>query len=74
MTKKENKMRVNVILSGELLNKIDSYADKMCISRSSAISVLCNQQFQQQDNFDTARELMSMMSKPEVVAMLKKEE
>lgn len=34
--------RLNTNMPLELVAKIDEYAERMCISRSSAINVLCN--------------------------------
>ena len=70
---KDVKTRVNIVMSDELIEKIDKYAEEMCISRSSAISVLCSLQFKYEDNLKTAKELMSVMNNPDLLAMMKEQ-
>lgn len=44
------KVRINVLLGKELIDRIDKYASEMCISRTAAISVLCAQALDYQES------------------------
>lgn len=67
---KENKIRVNIVMSSELLEKVDNYANEMCISRSSAISVLCSLQLKYEENISTAKEIMAALNNPAILEQL----
>lgn len=69
-SKNENKVRVNIVLSSEILEKIDKYADEMSISRSSAISVLCSLQFKQEETMNAAKEMMTVLNNPIILEQL----
>lgn len=50
--------RVNLNMDEELLLQLDDYANKMHISRSSALAVLLSQLFQGQQTMDTMNTLL----------------
>lgn len=50
--------RVNLNIDEELLSQLDEYANKMHISRSSALAVLLSQIFQGQQTMETMNNLM----------------
>ena len=50
--------RINLNLDEELLSQLDDYASKMHISRSSALSVLLSQVFQNQKAIQTMSNLV----------------
>lgn len=50
--------RINLNLDEELLSQLDDYASKMHISRSSALSVLLSQFFQNQKAIQTMSNLV----------------
>lgn len=51
--------RINLNLDEELLQQLDDYANKMHISRSSALSVLLSQIFTGQQTLETMNKLMN---------------
>lgn len=51
--------RINLNLDEELLQQLDDYANKMHISRSSALSVLLSQIFTGQQTLETMNKLMT---------------
>lgn len=55
--------RVNMNLSEELLEKVDSYAELMGINRSAAISVLISTQLQQQDALVVLKSVSDIVEK-----------
>lgn len=55
--------RVNMNLSEDLIEKIDSYAEIMGINRSAAISVLVSTQLQQQEALGTMKSLVEFVDK-----------
>lgn len=55
--------RVNMNLSEDLIEKIDSYAEIMGITRSAAISVLVSTQLQQQEALGTMKSLVEFVDK-----------
>ena len=52
--------RLNVNMPVELVARIDEYADRMCINRSSAINVLCNTALDGQRAMGDLSELIKM--------------
>lgn len=51
--------RINLNLDDELLQQLDDYANKMHISRSSALSVLLSQIFTGQQTLETMNKFMT---------------
>lgn len=51
--------RINLNLDEELLQQLDDYANKMHISRSSALSVFLSQIFTGQQTLETMNKLMT---------------
>lgn len=51
--------RLNTNMPVELVDRIDAYAEKMCINRSSAINVLCSLALDQQSGLKTLEDLMT---------------
>lgn len=58
--------RINNNMPIELVVKIDEYAEKMCISRSSAINVLCSMALESQKGMSDIGELIELIKKGEV--------
>lgn len=52
--------RLTTNMPVELVTRIDEYADKMCINRSSAINVLCNIALDSRKAMDDMGELLKM--------------
>lgn len=52
--------RINLNLDEELLQQLDDYANKMHISRSSALSVLLSQFFQNQKAMQTMNDMIAV--------------
>lgn len=50
--------RININIPVDALEKIDEYADKMCVNRTSAILFLVNQSLDAQKNMNTMEELL----------------
>jgi len=42
---KENSTRVSVYMASHVLDEVDAYADRLGLSRSSAITVICHEYF-----------------------------
>lgn len=53
--------RININMPVDLVARIDEYADKMCINRSSAINVLCNIALDSQQAVGTMEELLKVV-------------
>ncbi len=51
--------RVNMNIDEELLTQLDDYANKLHISRSSALAVLLSQLFQSQKTMDIMNNLLN---------------
>ncbi len=51
--------RVNMNIDEELLTQLDDYANKLHISRSSALAVLLSQLFQSQKTMETMNNLLN---------------
>lgn len=58
---KDGMTRINCYLDDSLVAKIDDYAAKMHISRTSAISVLLSSRFEQTASVETLAELTKML-------------
>lgn len=52
--------RINLNMSNDLVKKVDSYAAKMCITRTSAICVLLNQALDSQKAMNDLGELLKL--------------
>lgn len=53
--------RLNTNMPIDLVARIDEYADRMCVNRSSAINVLCNLALDSQQAMGTMEELLKMI-------------
>jgi len=51
--------RLNINLPQELVDKVDEYAEKLCIQRTTAITVLLNAALIQQDSVKVMQDLMN---------------
>jgi metal-responsive CopG/Arc/MetJ family transcriptional regulator len=51
--------RLNINLPQELVDKVDEYADNLCIQRTTAITVLLNTALNQQDGIKALQDLMN---------------
>ncbi len=58
--------RINMNVPFDLLDRIDAYAEKMGITRSSAMNVLCASALDSQKAVDGISELMEFLQKNEV--------
>jgi metal-responsive CopG/Arc/MetJ family transcriptional regulator len=52
--------RINLNMSNELVKKVDNYAAKMCITRTSAICVLLSQALDSQKAMNDLGELLKL--------------
>lgn len=55
--------RLNMNLPQELVDKVDAYADKLCLQRSVAITVLLNMALEQQGSLTALQDLMEAYKK-----------
>lgn len=53
--------RLNTNMPLDLVNRIDEYADRMCINRSSAINVLCSLALDSQKAVGTMEEMLRVV-------------
>lgn len=60
--------RLNTNMPVDLVTRIDEYADKMCINRSSAINVLCNLALDSQQAMGTMEELLKVVREEQAKA------
>lgn len=60
----KNCTRININMPNELLVRVEDYAKKMNINRTSAICVLLNQFFYQEDAMDTIKKAVAMSGLP----------
>lgn len=58
--------RLNTNMPIELVAKIDEYAERMCISRSSAINVLCNLALDSQKAMTDLSELLKYVQEEQL--------
>lgn len=64
--------RLNLNMPVDLVARIDEYAERMCINRSSAINVLCNLALDSQQAVGTMEELLRMVKEEQAIkAMMK---
>lgn len=52
--------RVNLNLPEDVVKRIDAYADKMCITRTTAVVMLCNTALDSQKAMNDLSELLIM--------------
>lgn len=52
--------RVNLNLPEDVVKRIDAYADKMCINRTTAVVMLCNTALDSQKAMNDLSELLIM--------------
>jgi metal-responsive CopG/Arc/MetJ family transcriptional regulator len=56
------KVRININLESELLDKIDNFAKQMSVTRTGAISVLINQSFEYKNAIEMLPQMMGAIS------------
>ena len=54
-------IRVNLNLDDMLLKRIDKYAEKLGISRTAAVSVLCGECLEQKEAMVTLRDMVDIV-------------
>ena len=59
MAKKQT-MRLNINVSQELIDRVDEYAERMCINRTSAIAVLLSTALDNQKVISSLEELIQI--------------
>ena len=50
----------------KLLNQLDEYADKMHITRTSAVAIICSQYFQSVDGINALNQALKIYEKEKV--------
>lgn len=65
----ENK-RVNVYMNAKVLDKLDAYAEELCLSRSAAISVIVHEYFRTEE----ATKAMAKMNDLNIFELLAKQQ
>lgn len=58
--------RLNINMPLDLVERIDDYADRMCINRSSAINVLCNTALDGQKAVNALDDVLKMVKEAQV--------
>ena len=58
--------RLNINMPVDLVERIDEYADRMSINRSSAINVLCNTALDAQQSMNTLEELTRLLRENQI--------
>lgn len=53
--------RLNINMPVELIDRIDEYAERMSINRTSAVNVLCNTALDAQQSMNTLEELTRLL-------------
>lgn len=56
------KVRININLESDLLEKIDNFAKQMSVTRTGAISVLINQSFEYKNAIEMLPQMMGTIS------------